>query len=1077
MDKEFRVAYSKLNEAQKQAVDAIEGPVLVVAGPGTGKTQLLSTRVANILQKTDTDASSILCLTFTNKAAVNMRERLYGLIGPASRNVVVRTFHSFSAEIMNQYPDYFWNGARLSVAPDAVQDEIVQTILAGLPLKNPLASNFAGNFTALNDVKAALKLAKEAGLTPSELRGIIKLNLKYIDRIEPAVIDLLSPALSVKKLNTLAASVSKLPTQKLPKGSLLLPLSSTIKESLILAVEQDVPTGKTTLTGKWKQRWLQTVEDKKGMFTERKRNEWWLAVADVYETYRDRLHQRGYYDYSDMLIEVLEQLQKQPDMLADLQERYLYVLIDEFQDTNAAQLRLAHLVADHYSVNNRPNLMAVGDDDQSIFAFNGAELNNMLGFRRSYPDTKLIVLADNYRSSQAVLNTAKAIIELAEDRLVKREPDIIKKLVARHKPAGKSDIRHLAYPTVQHQHLAVAKRIKKLWKTGETDIAVLARQHSSLQSIASILLKEGVPVSYERRSNVLAHEAVRQACLVADVAVAISDGDRNHVNTGLAELLRHPMWQIKPETLWTLALDNFSQPDWLDSLLKNSNQGLQQIANWLVWLGRISRQQPLALVMEYILGLNEGEYLRSPFRDYYLAEHATSSQYLETLSAIELLRGLVQEFAAGDATLADFVRFVQLNVSTERVIADESWFMSGQQAVQLLTVHKAKGLEFEHVFLVDAVESLWRPRQGGRGSPANLQLQAYGEKYDDSVRLLYVAASRAKRSFIATSYFTDDHGNEILLTPLLAALPLQTINNPPTKPIAVLETGLRWPSLDSRDERALLQHRLDSFSLSPTALINFLNVAEAGPHSFKGRHLLRLPTARSAVGSFGIAIHAALETAQRLVNTSRLNIGTVLDRFEATLQAEHLAPVDLERYRTRGLELLPKLLQKGGLALHKGGLSEQRITDITLGETRINGELDRIDKTADGWLISDYKTGKPLTSWDTKDQSKVVKAWRHRTQMLFYALLVHKSARFRSTQPIRTQILYVEADKPSQVTLPYVPDAKELARLEQLVQAVWPHIMRLDFPDTSQYMTNTTGIQNFEQDLIDGKLKLPAKDG
>src|SRR5690606_37648202 len=146
----------------------------------------------------------------------------------------------------------------------------------------------------------------------------------------------------------------------------------------------------------------------------------WLELADVYKAYRKQLHTRGYYDYSDMLVEVLDQLQKQPDLRADVQERYLYVQIDEFQDTNAAQLRLAHLVADHHAANNRPNLMAVGDDDQSIFAFNGAELSNILDFKRSYPDARLIVLKKNYRSSQLVLDTARAIIEQVDDRLVVR---------------------------------------------------------------------------------------------------------------------------------------------------------------------------------------------------------------------------------------------------------------------------------------------------------------------------------------------------------------------------------------------------------------------------------------------------------------------------------------------------------------------------------------------------------------------------------------------------------------------------------------------------------------------------------
>jgi len=308
-------------------------------------------------------------------------------------------------------------------------------------------------------------------------------------------------------------------------------------------------------------------------------------------------------------------------------------------------------------------------------------------------------------------------------------------------------------------------------------------------------------------------------------------------------------------------------------------------------------------------------------------------------------------------------------------------------------------------------------------------------------------------------------------------LPLQTIEQPAEEPVQVLETGLRWPSLDTDNERALLKDRIDNYSLSPSALIDFLNIAEAGPASFKQRHLLlHIPVARSAAGSYGTAIHAALETAQRLVNTSQLNIGTVLDRFEASLQAEHLAPIDFERYHTRGMALLPKLLSKGGLKLHKGGLSEQLIRDISLGVARINGKLDRIDKTTNGLVISDYKTGKPLNSFSTQDQTKLIKAWRHRTQLLFYCLLVQRSGRFGSTKPVTTQMLYVEAEQPSQISLSYVPETAQLQRLEQLIQAVWQHIIGLDFPDLD-YSPDMNGIKQFEQDLIDGKLKLPAKNG
>ncbi len=1068
--KSFEKAYKELNPSQRKAVDMIDGPLLVIAGPGTGKTQLLSLRVANILQKTDTDASSILCLTFTNKAATNMRERLYELVGPASRHVVVRTFHSFAAEIMNQYPDYFWEGARLSVAPDAVQLEIIQSILGTLPQTNPLASTFAGSFTAIDDVRNALKLAKEAGLTPGQLREVIKRNIVYIDKIEKSLVDLLTPVLSAQKLDSLREGIAQIPQQKLGKDSLLLPLDTIMRESLEYAIEQDSSTSKTIETGKWKKRWVQTIDSKKGMFVERKRNNWWLAVSDVYEQYRDRLHRRGYYDYSDMLIEVLDQLQKRPDMRADIQERFLYVLIDEFQDTNAAQLRLAHQVADHFAANNRPNLMAVGDDDQSIFAFNGAELNNMLSFRRSYPDTKLVVLEENYRSAQAVLDTSKQIIEQAKDRLIKRESSITKNLRAQNAPKGKIDIGHLSYPTREHQQTALASRIKELWNSGERDIAVLARKHDSLRQLASILLRKGLLVRYDQRSNVLEHEAVKHAYLIAGLAVAIAQGDKPAVNVGISQLVRHPMWQLSPNSLWKLATANYSSRDWLDSLLSHSDKQLNAIGNWLIELARGSHDQPLPVVMENILGLYPGKYLTSPFRKYYLSMRPVTSEYLETLSAIELLRGLVQEFSHDESTLADFVRFIELNLSTKRVIADESWFMSGEQAVQLLTVYKAKGLEFEHVFVVDGVESMWRPRVGGRSSPANLQLQSYGEKDDDYIRLLYVAATRAKRTFIATSYFTDTNGNELLPTPLLAALPLTVIKKPPDKPLEVLEGDLHWPRLSTKNEKALLSDRLEKYSLSPTALIDFLNVAEAGPTSFLERQLLRIPTPRSAVGSYGVAIHAALETAQRLVNTAKLEPGTVLDRFEAALGDEHLSPLDYERFSVRGQELLPKLLSEGHLAIKKGGLAEQQLSNIALGAARINGKVDRIDKLGSDLLISDYKTGKPLHSFTTGDQTKAVKAWRHRTQLLFYAVLVQESGRFEKSRNISMQMLYVEAETPKQLGLELDADVANLERLRKLIIAAWQHIIELNFPDTSRYSDNYQGIQSFENDLLAGKI-------
>ncbi len=375
------------------------------------------------------------------------------------------------------------------------------------------------------------------------------------------------------------------------------------------------------------------------------------------------------------------------------------------------------------------------------------------------------------------------------------------------------------------------------------------------------------------------------------------------------------------------------------------------------------------------------------------------------------------------------------------------------------------------MYVVDAIESMWQPRAGGRKSPANLQLQSYGEKFDDYVRLLYVAISRAKYNFVATSYFTDEQGKEILPTPLLSVLPTELIKEPTGDPIVALEQDLHWPTLKSSDERALLADRLENFELSPSALIEFLNIADegSGPRSFKERYLLGLPTPRSANGGYGTAIHAALETAQRLVNTSTLNIDPVLDRFEASLQQQHMAPHDYEHYRTKGEELLKALLKDSDTLLPKGGLMEQEIKHIPIGSALIKGKLDRINHSKDELLICDYKTGKPLGSFETKDQTKMVKAWKHKTQLLFYLLLAQKSGRFVSNHR-SAEMLYVEAESPKQLRLALKPIPADLSRLEQLIVAVYKHIMELNFPDTSNYPATKEGITQFENDLIAGTI-------
>lgn len=1040
----------------------------MIAGPGTGKTQLLSMRVANILKSTDTKPGSILTLTYTNKAAVNMKDRIIELAGQEGARVPASTFHSFAAEIMNLYPDKFWNAARLSIAPESVQLDIIESIVKRLPLDNPLALKFAGQYTLLKDIQRAIDLAKDAGLTPDKLWAIIGFNLAYIEQIEPKLVKLLESRLSAKQLPSLAAEVENITKQKIAADMFpLTPLQNVIIDSLHQAIEADEETGKTSHTGKWKGRFVQVVENKRGMFKERERNEWWLELAEVYEAYREELHQRGFYDYADMLVEVIAQLDQNPDIRADVQERFNYVLVDEFQDSTPAQLRFAHLIADHYSAEGKPNLMVVGDDDQTIFKFNGAEVNNMLNFEKSYPSTRKIVLTDNYRSSQALLDFDAKIIEQAETRLVNIDRSLKKELVAKNPPKTPGRIRTLAYSSSELQMSRIARDIKKNYRRGKT-LAVLARGHNSLIQMAGILEQLKVPLRYEQSANILNHQLIKQVYLVARLLLAIQAGDKNTADGLIHRILRWPAWGIDERTLWQLAEANYQKRAWLDSLLDSKDKQLNVMGNWFVRLARAGDSQPLAVTIEQIIGLRASGDFNSPVRDYYLKQAGTND-YFHGLSAIQLLRNLAHEFGSQrQPTLTDLVRYIEMNEDNGIIVPDESPFVTGTDAVQLLTVHKAKGLEFDDVYVIDAIDDNWRPRSGGRKPPANLPLQPAGDDFDDYIRLMYVAASRAKSNLTISGYWQDHSGKDVSLSSIIASVqPFEKIDESSEAALtAVIEENLHWPDLGGGQEAEILKARLEDFNLNATHLIHFLDLERGGPRSFKERHLLRLPEIRTASQAFGTAIHDTLDKAQSLTNAKRFSLKPVTDEFEASLAHEQLPESEHKRQFGKGERLLKKLFSEIKYQLPTGSFSEYELRNVAYGQARLSGTLDRVDRSDGAVNIVDYKTGRPLNSFETRDQNQMIKAYRHRTQLIFYALLL--AAKEGAGDQVSGEMVYVEAGSLKQMSLAYTPTEEDMARLSKLIRVVWRHIQNLDFPDTSAYSSDLAGIKAFENDLLSG---------
>lgn len=1064
----------KLNTQQEKAVEAIDGPVLVIAGPGTGKTQLLSARVANILKKTDALGDNILCLTFTEKAAVNMRERLLKLVGQDASRVQIKTFHAFGSEIINTHSEYFYNGRNVRPVPDAASINIIENILSKLPVSSSLSSKSDGRYVLLSSVQNAISRAKAAGLTPEKLRVLAMANIAYIDKIESQLVEICEEKLSRKNLESFADKISNLPDQYNDAiTSPIISLSTKIKDSLIVAIAADRKTTKASNTSSWKRKLISNEGGSKGLHRERKANQRWLEIAGVYESYQSDLLNAGYFDYDDMIIEVVGALESNDSLLAELQEQYQYILIDEFQDSNAAQMRLAHLVAEHPSNEGRPNIMAVGDDDQSIYGFSGAELDNMLHFSNKYgkDKTKTIVLHENYRSSINVLKAAQGTIEQCNDRLINRLPGLTKDLTPSNKEYAntKSVIEHRRYMNPANQYIGLVDCITKFKATNpDKTVVVLARKHTSLQEAAKVLAANEIPIYYEQTENILDNEAVRLILLIIRTVQAINLGNQEEVSEQISQLAKHPACELDPKELWEIAIQNRFKMTWLETMLERENT--TELAEWLMWLSIESSYQPLPQMFEYLLGLGD-ETPNSPVSRY-INKQKITPHYLQTLNAVHILRGIVNDFASSShPTLADLLKYVDLKIANNQAINNPWSYVSGENPVQLMTAHKSKGLEFDRVYIIDAIEQYWKPT-GSRDitSPSNLPLKAPLESPDDYARLMYVAISRAHTDVIITSYFRDSLGKELLPTPLIAHFPERKIENYSfDQNINYIESSLHaWPRISISEEKNLLSNIFETFSINPTNLINFLDITNGGPQTFLERNLLRLPTAKTDYMRHGTAMHAALEYMQKQINSGMTPPLKDLQReYARALSLEHMHPQDYKRQLEYGKEVLGKLVNEFNYTLTKGSQPEQSLSNILVGDARISGKLDRIDYIDSETLrIVDYKTGKALSSFDTKDKTKEVKAWKHKLQLTFYALLARNHPKLQKYTTIKGQMAYIEADQLKHIELEYIPTPEEIDQLSKVIQVVWKSIMNMDLPDTSIYEPSLGGIELFIDDLL-----------
>lgn len=1112
----YQEAYEGLNTAQKQAVNTIDGPVLVIAGPGTGKTQLLGVRVAHILKQTDTLPQNILCLTFTENGAENMRERLTRFIGKAAYDVNIGTYHAFGGELIRRFPEAFAETRLQTPIDELAKRQLLRGIVDTLAYSNPLKQLRHH----IGDLIGTLSEIKRALLTSDDLRSIAAENAVFILSASKVTRETLDGS---SRLPTTAAKAIPLFEALLERLSPLVPqtashpafvtLAALAVSELQAALDEAGNINKSTPLTKWKNDWLAKDENNKFTFGGMLQNQRINALADVFDSYHAALGENGLYDFDDMILRAIHALETHADLRYSLQEQYLYLLLDEFQDTNAAQLRLVELLSNNPVNEGRPNVLAVGDDDQAIYAFQGAQYSNMIDFSRMYRDVSIINLTENYRSGDEILLTARRIAVQIENRLETQLDGIEKTLhAANSKLPDKADIDRREFESDVAQYDWIAKEIKKRIDEGvrPSEIAILAPKHRQLEPIVPYLADMGVPMRYEKRENILEAPVVRQLITMSKLVIALSERKLAVADALWPEVLSFEFWGIPTSALWQLSWQVSDTPkdeesSWSRALLNNNDTYFQTPALLLHALAGKLTVETCEQILDSLIGTVETivdptthRTVRSPLREFYTnntVQHSRPELFYDTISHLTVLRAKLREFEATHESafrLHDLLRFVEMYEAADERLLSTSPYNQQADAVQLMTVFKAKGLEFEHVFLPSCQDEVWG--SGSRGNtnkltlPANLApIRHAGANDDERLRILFVAVTRAKIGLHLTSfartyagrqtkllrYFDEQEQSDGQIKSLVLPERVQTIikSDHAAPTLASLELGWRGRHIDDRgttELRALLTERLTQYQLSPTHLTTFIDLEYGGPDQFFFKSILRFPEAPTANSQFGNAIHATLEWVQHRTNEQGIVPAndTILDYFTEKMSRYKLTPEQLRLEVDRGQKALSAWLTARKHIFKPGDKAEVNFKreGVFVGDAHMAGKIDRmeIDKKNRTITVVDYKTGKSHAKWESD-----MRLHRYLLQLYAYKLLIEGSHTYRGYTVTAGRLEFIEPDLDGRVfTLDLAFRNDECERIRLLIQAVWRHIKQLDFPDISGYDASLSGMKRFEDDLL-----------
>ncbi len=940
-----------LSDAQQEAVLHGEGPLLIIAGAGTGKTTVLTRRIAHLISARQARPEEILALTFTDKAAAEMAERVDQLIPYGYAETWIGTFHSFGDSVLRE------GALEIGLAPE---------------------------FRVLTAAEQVVFLRERLWQLP-------------LDRFRP----LGDPARNLRALLTLVSR----------------------------AKDEDLAPAEYEAWAEAAAEAARTDEDRDEAARHRE-------LAAFYAAYQRLLAEAGAADFGDQITRTLALLRERPALLEKVRRRHRFILVDEFQDTNHAQLELVRCLA-----GEEANITVVGDDDQAIYRWRGAADGNLLAFRRMYPRAREVVLTENHRSTQVVLDAARRLITYNNPFRLEAAAGIDKRLRSARRDGP--PVRHLHFDTVSAEADEVAAEVAARLQRGfrPRDIALLVRSNGEADPFLRALNMKEIPHRFTGNRGLYAREEVR-------------------VLVSFLRVLAHPDDSVSVHHL--LGAEPYRMPEW--ELARLNRYAVRKTRPLLEVLRGLPSNEDLAGV--------DGEARRAAAALLGLLDEAaaevtrrrTGEVLYRYLQSSGTLARLARESSAGaEARVKNIARFFEVVKSYGEVAAhdrvpafvehldllreagDDPAVAEADpedDAVSVLTVHKAKGLEFAVVFLVACVEQKFplRRRRDPLELPAPLlrEAAAGGDAHlMEERRLFYVAMTRAKEELIFTS--AADYGT--LRPRKVSRFVVEALDLPAAPPLP--------RKSDARE--ALARHQpLPPEALRPdgplseddTLHLSFRQIDDyqTCPLKYRYVHRLRVPLLAHHRVIFGAAVHKAVQEHFRARLAGRpLSEDELLQAFhrawvpEGFLSREHE-----ERRLAAGEELLRRFHRREqGTPLPVKAVEQEFA--FALDRTRVVGRYDLVAEDEAGVTILDFKTGQ------VDDVTKAQERAKDSLQLDVYAL-----AWLRATGrlPARVELRFLESGLAG--SRPATPEA--VARAEDLIRDVGGRIRAGHFPATPSWM-------------------------